>query len=178
MRAEQSIRADRHGARSLKRCTVLDFGDSRVFQNNPAIKRVVEEQLRLELASEGKDIREICMLIHTKSGLLSESPRCDDRDYVLEMARKIVSSHRSKESEAQSSEPIHENMYQWIVEYRGERVAQISRQIWELCALSGKVDLDLLVGHACWILSPYNGADSDAQANIEIGFPGVRLKED
>ena len=149
-----------------------------MFQNNPAPNRELKEQLRSQVDREGKEVADICMLIHAKSGLLSESPVCEDQNFVLQMARSIVSSHRGKESEAQGSEPFDENMYLALVQNEGERVAEISRQIYDACGLSKNVDWDLLVDNACWIISPYCGEESEAQANIEIGFAGVSLEED
>jgi hypothetical protein len=149
-----------------------------VLQNDPVPKGALEDHLRSLVGSEGEKVANICRLIHTKSGLLSESPVCADRDYVLEMARTIVSSHRAEQSEAQGSEPFDEEMYLGLVQNEGERVAEISRQIYDACALSGNVDWCLLVDNARWIISPYCGVESEAQANIVIGSRGVRLKED
>jgi hypothetical protein len=69
-------------------------------------------------------------------------------------------------------------MYQGLIQNEGERIAAIARQIYNACALSSHVDWDLLADNARWIISPYSGEESEAQANTVIGFPGVRFKDD
>jgi hypothetical protein len=149
--------------------------------NNEALKelKALEDHLRSLAETEGKKVADICRLIHTKSGLLSELPMCRDKNYVLDMARKIVSGHGRQEPEAQGAEPFDQDLYLSLVQNEGERLADISRQIYDVCALSSRdVDWDLLSAQARWILSPYSGQESEAQANMEIGCPGVHLKED
>jgi hypothetical protein len=94
------------------------------------------------------------------------------------MAHTIVLSHQREESKAQGSEPFNEDMYLLLKQTEGQRVAEISRQIYDACALSSDVDSNLLVDNARWIISPYIGIESEAQANIIIGFRGVYLEED
>jgi hypothetical protein len=94
------------------------------------------------------------------------------------MARQIVSSHGDKELEPQRPEPFDEEMYSGIAQNQGKRVAEISRQIYDVCALSSNVDWCLLIDNARWIMSPYQAEESLAQANIVIRSRGVRLKED
>ena len=148
-----------------------------MLQNKPVPNRALEDQLKSLVDSEGETIANICRLIHTKSGLLSESPVCKDWDYVLQMARTIVLSHRREESKAQGGEPFHEDMYLHLEQTEGQRVAEISRRIYDACALSSDVDWNLLVDNARWIISPYMGIESEAQANIVIGYRGVYLEE-
>lgn len=94
------------------------------------------------------------------------------------MARTIVSSLKRYESETQCSEPVDDEIFLGLVQNEGERVADISRQIYDDCALSANVDWCLLVDNARWVLSPYCAEESEAQANIVLGFPGIRLKEE
>jgi hypothetical protein len=149
-----------------------------MFQYNPAPERNLEDQLRALVPAEGEKVANVCRLIHITSGLLSESPLCKDSDYVLEMARRIVSSHQCEDSNAPGGEPFDEEMYLGLLQNEGERVADLSRQIYDACDLSSNVDWCLLIDNARWILSPYCGEESEAQANIVIGFRGIRLQED
>jgi hypothetical protein len=148
-----------------------------VLQNNPVPNRALEDQLKSLVESEGEKVAKICRLIHTTSGLLSETPVCRDWDYVLQMARTIVLSHRPEESKAQGSEPFDEDMYLLLVNTESERAAEISRQIYDACALSSDVDWNFLVDNARWIISPHMGIESEAQANVVIGYRGVYLEE-
>lgn len=96
---------------------------------------------------------------------------------MLYLARTIVASHRCDESETQRGEPYPAEMYECDQQNNGQRVAEICRKIYYACGLSHKADWVLLLNNASWVMSPYQGILSEAQANMNIGYPGVYLEE-
>ena len=149
-----------------------------MFHNDPVTNIGLEAHFKTLEVEEGEQVAGICRLIHATSGLLSESRVCADKDHVVHMARTIVQSHRREGAEAQGQGPMDEDMYRHLVDTESERVANLCLEIYHRCALSNDVDWNLLVDNARWIISPYIGEESVAQANIVIGFPGVSLQED
>lgn len=152
-----------------------------MFQNKPTLEPELEKGFRSLAESEGEKVATICRLVHNESGLLSAAQICSDWNVLLDLARTIVSSHLSPVSESDTARPFDKKMYDALVQNEGPRVADICRQIFDGCDLARSpdtIDWDLLVDQARWIISPYSGIESEAQANMEIGFPGIRFLED
>ena len=165
------------GADLSRFCRII-LGDSKVIQHNKTPNKALGDFFSSLVDREGEKVAKIFMLIHNTSGLPREFQSCNDFDHVLKIARRIVSSLGGDEAGSQAVVPFNEDMYASLEQNDSERVAKISREIYNACALSSNVDYDELASCAYLVISPYGGIESEAQADNEIGFPGYNLMED
>jgi hypothetical protein len=148
----------------------------------PEVRREVEGKLRLLSESDGQKIADMCRLINETSGPLSGNLRPADWNTCLELARKIVSEYENKPvSNPPAYIPFDDMYFEMLVQNYSQRIAEISKKIYEICGLGNTTPrgrLDNLEDNASMVIAPYSAIESAAQAEIPIGFPGVSFVED